>query len=152
MSKPVFEDLFTFSGRRNRMSYFLYQLALLAAFFVVGMLFAARISSLHDPADVGIEMVAIFVLIIPALISSWAVSAQRCRDFGWTGWAVLITAIPYIGWIFAIALLFIPGNEGANRYGPDPLSEDADAVPAAPRVAQGDTSAPTPPQVAQEDT
>ena len=58
---------------------------------------------------------------IPVAIAGWAVGAQRCRDFGWTGWAVLITVIPYIGFIFALVMLFIPGTQGENRYGPDPL-------------------------------
>jgi len=52
-------------------------------------------------------------------VSSWEVAAPRCRDFGWTGWAALITIVPYLGWAFALALYFIPGTLGYNRYGPD---------------------------------
>ena len=40
MSKPVFEDLFAFSGRRNRKSYNLYQVAM-ALFGGVGELMVA---------------------------------------------------------------------------------------------------------------
>ncbi|MGC8469666.1 MAG: DUF805 domain-containing protein, partial [Acetobacteraceae bacterium] len=62
-----------------------------------------------------------WLVMIPLAVSGWAVMGQRCRDFGWTGWAVLITLIPFIGGLFAIALLFIPGDEGTNRYGPSPI-------------------------------
>jgi uncharacterized membrane protein YhaH (DUF805 family) len=50
-----------------------------------------------------------------------AVYTQRCRDFGWSGWAVLIMLVPVVGILFYLALFFIPGTHGPNRYGPDPL-------------------------------
>lgn len=117
MSKPAMEDLFSFNGRRNRKSYILASLAifaLLALLWIVATVLAYGSNSLAGLLVAG-------VLSIPAAIVSWAISSQRCRDFGWTGWAVLITLIPYVGWLFAIAIMFIPGNQGANRYGPDPL-------------------------------
>ena len=47
--------------------------------------------------------------------------AQRCRDFGWTGWAALLCLLPYGGMAFTFALAFIPGTDGPNRYGPAPF-------------------------------
>ena len=58
---------------------------------------------------------------IPFFVSAWAVAAQRCRDFGWTGWAVLISLLLYIGTLFSIVIIFIPGNLGENQYWEDPL-------------------------------
>lgn len=133
MSKPVFEDLFSFGNvRRNRLSYFLYSLALFAlmvalVFLSIGYLgavnpsmFSLEAPTPQDPNGLG-ALVLLGALMIPIAISSWAVSAQRCRDFGWSGWAVLLTMVPYVGFIFAIALLFIPGTDGENRYGPNPV-------------------------------
>ena len=57
------------------------------------------------------------ILAVPMTI----VSAQKCRDFGWTGWAVLLGFIPYLNLIFFLAILLVPGNKGSNRYGADPL-------------------------------
>jgi len=117
MSKPVFEDLFSFEGRRNRKSYIYYALTMTAVSIVLGLVLV--------PIAVGtggIGMI-LFVLFLPILVSSWAVGSQRCRDFGWSGWAILIAMIPYIGVLFALAILFIPGNQGDNRYGPDPLGQ-----------------------------
>ena len=70
-------------------------------------------------------LIAAGVVTLPIIVSSWATGGQRCRDFGWTGWAMLITLIPYIGWLWGIAIMFIPGTQGPNRYGPDPLSASA---------------------------
>ncbi len=122
MSKPVFNDLFTFSGRRNRLSYFLFFLAALVPIIVFYLIIMANLGSGADPGAG-----TIFALLIMAAVSfvMCIVGAQRCRDFGWTGWAILLTAVPFVGWIFGIALYFIPGNQGDNRYGPDPLAESA---------------------------
>jgi uncharacterized membrane protein YhaH (DUF805 family) len=119
MSKPVTEDLFSFSGRRNRKSYILASLLLFAIILVVWCIAGAV-----GYATNGYFMFIIAgILSIPAAIAGWALGSQRCRDFGWSGWAMLITLIPYVGWIFAIAIMFIPGTQGPNRYGPDMLMQ-----------------------------
>ena len=114
MSKPAFEDIFAFSGRRNRKSYILYMIGMVALAVVVYGIAALLAAATHVCAI----LVLAWLVMIPLAISGWAVMSQRCRDFGWSGWAVLITLIPFIGGLFAIALLFIPGDEGTNRYGP----------------------------------
>lgn len=129
MSKPVFSDPFTLSGRRNRKSYILYWLACAVAVAVLWFVVIAAtavVGGPHGPAGGAVRgagLVVIILVHLPIAISLWIVGAQRCRDFGWTGWGILIALIPFIGWIFSIALWFIPGNVGPNRYGPDPLAE-----------------------------
>ena len=115
MSKPTFEDIFAFSGRRNRKSYIVYSIAV---FLLMVVLFAIITGIATATGGLGIVL---YVVVLPLVISSWAVGSQRCRDFGWTGWAMLITLIPYLGFIFIIALMIVPGTDGENRYGPDPL-------------------------------
>lgn len=131
MGKPVFEDVFVFSGRRNRQSYVIYVLSIAALMVLFALLLAAMLPDMmrfnqfghgYMMADINPGTFIIFAVIaVPVTISIWAVAAQRCRDFGWTGWAVLITLIPYLGALFGLALMFIPGTQGENRYGPDPL-------------------------------
>ena len=73
----------------------------------------------HNKEYTLLVVAGIFSLV--CTVSGWAVGSQRCRDFGWTGWAMLITLVPYVGWFFSIAIIFIPGTLGPNRYGSDPL-------------------------------
>ena len=115
MSKPVFDDMFSLGGRRNRKSFFLYSLAVIAILCVVWIVAVAG-------DNVGFVIVA-GLLTVAILISAVIVQAQRCRDFGWTGWAVLIVLIPVVGALFQIALWFIPGTDGTNRYGSDPVGK-----------------------------
>lgn len=114
MSKPVMSSLFSASGRRNRKSYLLFLLALIPLYIVLYILPPAE----QDP----LAMSLVLALIVVTSVSHCFVQAQRCRDFGWTGWSVLIGLIPLVDLIFAFAVLFIPGTDGDNRYGPDPLA------------------------------
>jgi uncharacterized membrane protein YhaH (DUF805 family) len=116
-SKPVFSDLFTLSGRRNRKSYFLYSLLVWIVLTVVwSITFAIAGDDSTGP------WVIAGVISFALGLSSWIVGAQRCRDFGWTGWAILLTLVPVVGWLFPFVMLFLPGDSGPNRYGSDPLA------------------------------
>ncbi len=119
MSKPVFSDLFKFSGRRNRKSYVLLHLAVLAAIFAV--MFMAFFGYELVVLQMYIGFLPIFLALvcsIPVLIISWASASQRIRDFGQSGVWILVSLIPYVGFIVPIAIMLIPSSEGENKYGP----------------------------------
>ena len=124
-SKPVFENIFTFSGRRNRKSYILFHLALVVIapiFFTVVAVFEGM--GISDEA-LGVFIALGGLALVPMLIVSIAVGTQRLRDLGYSGWwiigLVLFGLVPYIGWIGYLLLVFLPGERGSNQYGPDPL-------------------------------
>ena len=148
--KPVLRGWFSFSGRRNRKSYFLCSILQLVIavilIFVISVVVAAF--SFEDA-------ILFFLFAIAALtaifFSGYIVAAQRFRDVGCSGWAALIfvflsamsflnafasmgeryvfgiAAAPILnywdlaGLIIWLALMLIPGNKGENQYGPDPL-------------------------------
>jgi uncharacterized membrane protein YhaH (DUF805 family) len=124
MSKPVASDLFKFSGRRNRKSYLYFLLAAIAVQIVISVIMGAAGGLGGEEMSVGMLIVAVPVFIV-ITVMALAVGSQRCRDFGWTGWAMLLMLVPFIGPIFALAIIFIPGTQGENRYGPDPLQQYA---------------------------
>jgi uncharacterized membrane protein YhaH (DUF805 family) len=116
MSKPVFEDLFKFSGRRNRQSYIYLQLASLVAVFLgLGLITAITFAA---PAIGGILAFLGFIGLIAIAVANWAAASQRVRDFGHSGVWALVMLIPYVGFAFSLALWFVPSNEGENKYGP----------------------------------
>jgi uncharacterized membrane protein YhaH (DUF805 family) len=119
MSKPVLQDVFKFSGRRNRQSYILLTLAQLAAVVGLAVLTAIAIFVLDQFAPLGyLLMLAIVAGFIAIAVSGWAAGSQRIRDFGQSGVWILLTLIPYIGWIVCLAICFIPSDSGENKYGP----------------------------------
>jgi uncharacterized membrane protein YhaH (DUF805 family) len=119
MSKPVLQDVFKFSGRRNRKSYILLTLTQLGA--LIGLAIAAMIAValIASVAVLGyLLMLAVFAGIVAVAVSGWASGSQRIRDFGHSGVWILLTLIPYVGWIVCLAIMFVPSSKGENRYGP----------------------------------
>ena len=115
MSKPVFSDLFSFKGRRNRQSFILFQLASIVAVLLgVGIITAITVAA---PTVGAIFWFVGIVGFIAIAISNWAAASQRIRDFGQSGVWALVLFIPYIGPLFSIALWLIPSTEGENKYG-----------------------------------
>ena len=54
------------------------------------------------------------------IIISILFTVQRLHDIGWSGWLWLLNLVPLVGSIFPFVIMVVPGNTGANRYGPPP--------------------------------
>ena len=57
---------------------------------------------------------------LAVLLPSLAVSVRRLHDTGRTGWWLLISLVPFVGWIVLLVFEVLAGNPGPNKYGPDP--------------------------------
>src|SRR3546814_127650 len=122
--EPFYNDLFRFSGRRRRGSYFNF---LVTALFLT-MVQAAVAVPLALAGFVMAAHVVIWIFATCCGIVNAIVAAQRCRDFGWSGWAVLLFYVPLVGTAFWLVLLFYPGTRGPNRYGADPRQTSAEPI------------------------
>lgn len=118
--------LFSFSGRINRMTY-LYGLAI--QILIVVMVVACVIAA----ADTGLgvmlaeEQLAAFWAVPFSILMTWitlAMSTKRFHDRNMSGWWYLVTFIPLLGAIWwAVHMIFLPGTDGPNDYGPPHSSE-----------------------------
>ncbi|MCU0075569.1 DUF805 domain-containing protein [Pseudomonas koreensis] len=61
-----------------------------------------------------------FFLFLAFAIVGILFSIQRLHDIGWSGWLWLLTLVPFVGSFFPLVIMVVPGNTGANRYGPPP--------------------------------
>jgi uncharacterized membrane protein YhaH (DUF805 family) len=123
MSKPILEDLFKFSGRRNRKSYILLGLAQFAALIGLVLVTAVATALLDSFAPLGyLLMLGVVAGYIAIFVSAWAAGSQRIRDFGQSGVWILLALIPYVGWVVCLAICFIPSDPGDNRYGPSQIT------------------------------
>ncbi|WP_409432574.1 DUF805 domain-containing protein [Litorimonas sp. RW-G-Af-16] len=73
----------------------------------------------------GLGVIALLGHVLPGI----AVAVRRWHDLGQTGWLYLVfailSAIPVIGWVADVVNVVwfcLKGNEGPNKYGPDPFS------------------------------
>jgi uncharacterized membrane protein YhaH (DUF805 family) len=65
--------------------------------------------------------------ILLFLVVSIPLGVKRLHDMGLTGWLLLLNVVPGVNSLFPFALYLLPGNGGANRYGP-PTPADSRGV------------------------
>ncbi len=121
MSKPVFSDLFSFSGRRNRKSF-----GQVLAFIGLPLVVLVIVLAIGTKTDVG-GIAALLVMVLLAVILT-SVSLQRLNDIGWSGWLATALFVLPIGLFFELALFLIPGEVGPNEHGPDPLEPPSSSL------------------------
>ena len=107
--------VFSVSGRIGRVRYLGWSMALLLISLVAYGIAAGIMAA--SPIFGGILMIPV---VIGAVVVSVQIGVQRLHDIGWSGWLWLLNLIPVVGSVFALLMLIVPGNQGANRYGPPP--------------------------------
>ena len=61
-----------------------------------------------------------FVFLVAHFIPSLALTVRRLHDTGKSGWWYLIVFAPYLGNFVIFIFTLIDGDEGVNKYGPNP--------------------------------
>jgi uncharacterized membrane protein YhaH (DUF805 family) len=111
--------LFSFSGRIPRYQYWIkFYLPYYALTIVMSVL--DRVTGAYN-AHYRIGLFSL-IFLLAAMWPGLAVPVKRCHDRDRSGWFLLISLIPIIGWIWlAIELGFLRGTIGSNRFGADPV-------------------------------
>ena len=120
---PEFSELkvFTVQGRIGRLRYLAWTLVLMVAIIAVTGVCAAILTRSLVGGGLLIAIAAIGFFIV-----SVQIGVQRLHDVGWSGWLLLINLVPFVGSLFPILMMVIPGNTGANQYGaPQPHNTTA---------------------------
>ncbi|WHO76167.1 DUF805 domain-containing protein [Rhizobium sp. BT03] len=128
----------TFSGRASRAEYWWYVLFYVLVLLAIGILcnVVASFSDFRDgvPPPLALLFFLCGLVLLAMFLPAIAVQVRRFHDRNISGWwylALLIgNFVPYIGLIAVIAILVInvlPGTEGPNKFGPDPLRPEARA-------------------------
>ncbi|WP_437880239.1 DUF805 domain-containing protein [Pseudomonas sp. LRF_L74] len=107
--------VFGVTGRIGRVRYLGWSAVLFTATF--GLYIVAALLGLAAAWLAGLLFIPI---IIACGVVSVQIGVQRLHDMGMSGWLWLLTLVPFVGAIFAIVMLVVPGTEGPNRYGPPP--------------------------------
>lgn len=99
-----------FSGRARRTEYWMFVLFNFLASFAVGIV----------DGIVGANGALVGLYNLAVLIPSLAVGVRRLHDTGRSGWWMLISVIPVIGWIVLLVFLCQDSQPGDNGYGANP--------------------------------
>ncbi len=118
--------LFGFNGRIRRLQWWMGSLIImgivLAAVVVVMTLVGAIYGDYRNaPAVVSMVFGSIFIACYVSII--WiqlALGVKRLHDKDMSGWWMLITFVPFGGFVLLVILGFLDGTQGPNRFGPSP--------------------------------
>jgi uncharacterized membrane protein YhaH (DUF805 family) len=122
--------LFDFNGRASRTEYGLFHITAVVAYIVLGILPVMMIDLRGGPHGAEPGALAIGIMLILALLSTalffaglighLSVTVRRLHDQGEPWIKFLLNFIPFIGFIFWLIMVFKPGDDYENDYGPDP--------------------------------
>ncbi len=115
----------TFGGRARRKEYWSFSLVNAVIFWALSLpsqisdiTMYVRNENVVTPTGLGVLFLAGLLFALAAFLPTLAVTVRRLHDTGRTGWWILISLVPFGGFvIFVFALL---GSGPANQYGPRP--------------------------------
>lgn len=115
--------LFSFAGRINRGKYWLGVVILIVVYIIIGVIGAVTGGMSADGMPSGAVGIVLLLIYIATIWPSLALGVKRFHDRNKSGWWVLIALVPIIGGLwYLIECGFLPGTQGANQYGADPLA------------------------------
>lgn len=129
----AFKKFTQFEGRSSRSEYWYFALFN----FIVSIAISAIAEVMGTMALGGLSILYSLAIIIPSV----AVSVRRLHDTNRSGWWILISLVPIIGFFVFLYFAVQPSDEGDNQYGPNPFSvmeEDGQAPVSEPVVAQAE--------------
>jgi uncharacterized membrane protein YhaH (DUF805 family) len=118
----------SFDGRINRAKFWAGVIVLWILAILLNLLIATVFGMTYDPTQPFPRMgpLAWIAWLVAALVITYAtlaVAAKRWHDRDKSGWWSLIGLVPIVGGVWIIVECgCLPGTEGPNRYGPDPLA------------------------------
>jgi uncharacterized membrane protein YhaH (DUF805 family) len=114
--------IFSFSGRLGRLRY----LAYLTGLYLVTGLVLLPIMGGISAASAGTQDIGVFAILlmsvayIAMLVFVLTFGKRRLNDVDKSGWWMLLFFVPIANLIMSLYMMFAPGTNGANNYGPAP--------------------------------
>jgi uncharacterized membrane protein YhaH (DUF805 family) len=107
---PPARMLFSLRGRIGRRSWWLWGVLALIAFVIYATVLLRVLGFSARQTDVAVNLLVLW----PAI----AVSVKRWHDRDKSGWWVLVSLLPLVGWVWALIQNgLLRGTPGPNRYG-----------------------------------
>ena len=135
----VLKKYVVFGGRAARKEYWMFFLFNVIISFVVAIVDGIAGTTFETSGSAGAASGGVLqsLYALAVFLPSLGVTFRRLHDTGKSGWWVLISLVPFVGWIVLLVFMILDGDPGANKYGPNP-KEPALAAPTA--AAPGATS------------
>ncbi|MES2148261.1 MAG: DUF805 domain-containing protein [Pseudomonadota bacterium] len=120
LDEPISQDgtytpkVFAVNGRIGRLRYLAYSIG-------QGLLLAAAVGLLVGFGGLRVDGWTIKLIQYgPGSVIALILARRRLQDLGQTPWLSIPAVIPYLNILLGLYLLFAPGDDASNQYGPAP--------------------------------
>lgn len=119
--------IISFQGRIGRMRYLAYSIGATFLLMLVMMPLIGMSAFLGGAAggEAGMSMLGMLgmaLYYIAAILISVMYAKRRLNDLNRSGWWFLLFIVPFVNLLLAIYLIFFPGTDGSNNFGPAPTA------------------------------
>ncbi len=122
-------SIISFQGRIGRMRYLAYSigvsLVMMIVMMVVMPLLGASMMMVSGGGPEGLSIVSMLfigVFYVLTIVFSVMFAKRRLNDLNRSGWWFLLFLVPVVNLLLAIYLIFFPGTQGGNNFGPAPAA------------------------------
>jgi uncharacterized membrane protein YhaH (DUF805 family) len=116
-------SIFSFNGRIGRLRYMAYGIeSYLLLMLVMIPIVGTSAFMGGEPALSGSGSIAIGVISLAMLVAGVTFARRRLNDLNRSGWWLLLSIVPIVNLLFTIYVLFFPGIDGDNDFGPAPTA------------------------------
>jgi len=105
-----FKKYWNFSGRANRAEYIYAYLFIFVASILMGVSFGLLGQSIPR---IHLLVIPLYLLLVIPLLS---LSVRRFHDFNRSGWWLLASFVPVLGWLVIPVLCLVKGVDKNNRF------------------------------------
>lgn len=117
--------IFSVNGRIGRIRYLAYSfITSLVIVFAVGIIMGIMFAVMGTGSDAEnnpMVFLLVGIMYIPLFAIYFIMAKRRLNDLDKSGWLSLLNLVPIINFFFALYLVFFPGTNGPNNYGPKPI-------------------------------
>ena len=113
-------SIISFNGRIGRMRYLAYGMGINFLLMLVMIPVMGASAFVGGSADgmSGLTMVTVGVFYLATIVISVMFAKRRLNDLNRSGWWCLLFIVPIANLLLAIYMLFFPGTDGDNNWGP----------------------------------
>lgn len=121
----AFKKYATFSGRATRREYWMF--TLINLLISIGITIAVGV--IMQSSDNGAVSLLSNVYGLATFLPSLALGARRLHDINRSGWWLLISLVPLVGFIVLLIFMVTDSQAGDNKYGPNPKMTQTPSAP-----------------------
>ena len=115
----------SFHGRIGRLRYLAYGfgLSMLLMLAIIPLIGASALMGGGSPESMGpVTMILVGIIYVAAIVVSIMFAKRRLNDLNRSGWWCLLFLVPLVNFAITIYILFFPGTQGSNNFGPAPAA------------------------------